>query len=61
MGPQFKDVDRKLKTVQLAYRDAVAADLEFNRGCPNPTARISSYLAHRALPEPESNSLTSAS
>ena len=58
MGPQFKDADRKLKAVQLAYRDAVAADLEFNRGSPNPTARISSFLAHRALTEPESTSLT---
>jgi hypothetical protein len=58
MGPQFKDADRKLKAVQLAYRDAVAADLEFNRGGPNPTARISSYLAHRALDESESTSLT---
>ena len=58
MGPQFKDADRKLKAVQLAYRDAVAADLEFNRGGPNPTARISSFLAHRALTEPETTSLT---
>lgn len=58
IGPLFKDVDRKLKAVQLAYRDAQAADLEWNRGGPNPTARISSYLEHRALTEPESNSLT---
>lgn len=58
MGPLFKDVDRKLKSVQLAYRDALAADLEWNRGGPNPTARIASYLAHRALEEPESTSLT---
>lgn len=58
IGPLFKDVGRKLTTVQLAYRDALAADLEWNRGGPNPTARIASYLAHRALTEPASNSLT---
>ena len=58
MGPQFRDADRTLKTVQHTYRDAVAANLEFNRGGPNPTVRIGSYLARRALTEPESTSLT---
>jgi len=58
IGSLFKDVDKKLKAVQLAYRDALSADQEFTRGGPNPTARIASYLAHRALTEPESTSLT---
>ena len=58
IGPLFKDVDKKLKAVQLAYGDALAADQEFTRGGPPPTARIASYLAHRALEEPSSQSLT---
>lgn len=57
MGPQFRCA-QKLTAVQLAYRDAQAADLEFNRGSPDPIGRISLALAQRALTEPETTSLT---
>ena len=51
IGDQFDQANRKLEGVQLAYKTAFAADLEFNRGAPDPLTNISLALARRAANE----------
>lgn len=52
MGPEFDEVNRKLQSVMLAYRSAQAADLEFNRGAPDPLLSVSLALARRGSAAP---------
>jgi hypothetical protein len=53
MGSVFDDADRKLQGVLLAYRSAQAADLEFNRGAPDPLVNMSLALARRKASDTE--------
>lgn len=53
LGQVFEDANRKLQGVALAYRTAHAANLEFERGAPDPLTNLSLSLARRAAAEAE--------
>ena len=55
MGPVFDEANRKLEGVRLAYRTAIAADLEFQRGAPSTLTNISLGLSRRAAAQAAGN------
>lgn len=53
IGPIWKQVNTKLKSVKVAFQTAINANREFVRGRADPLSNLSNALAKRAIAEAE--------